>query len=146
MSGIGCRRADRTLDRTMAAVGLQRCGRRGENNHRQVGIDPGRQPIGVPHPVEPVQPAAALEREVQHHQVRPPHLDPADPLPRARRSRHPKAVRGEVLDQEPARRLVLHHENQPLLVHTRKKDSERGSRPGRRALSRRESRLEGRDT
>jgi hypothetical protein len=36
----------------------------------------------VPHPVEQVQPAAALQRDVEHHEARPPHLDrPAPPPP-----------------------------------------------------------------
>jgi hypothetical protein len=45
-----------------------------QHDHRQVRVDPRRQPARVAHAVEEVKAgAAALEREVQHDQVRPPH-------------------------------------------------------------------------
>ena len=89
-----------------------------QDDHRKVRVDPGGQPVGVADAVEQLQPTAALEREVEHHEARLPHLDGPHPLPRTRRSRHAEPVRGEVLEQEGARRLVvLHNQDQPLLVH-----------------------------
>ena len=53
----------------------------------------------MPHPVEQVEPAPALQRDVEHHEARPPHLDRPHPLPRTRRPRHPEPVGGEVVEQ-----------------------------------------------
>jgi hypothetical protein len=48
------------------------------------------------------------------------HLDPADPLARARGPGHAEPVRREVLEQERPRGLVvLRNQDQPLLVHAR---------------------------
>ena len=64
-----------------------------QHDHRQVGVDPRRQPVRVPDPVEHVQPAAALQRDVEHHEARPPHLDRPDRLPRTRGPGHPEPIR-----------------------------------------------------
>ena len=73
----------------------------------------------MPHAVQEIEPAAALERQIEQHQARPPHLDRAQALPRARRADGAKAVGDEVLDQERAGGLVvLHNQDQLLLVHS----------------------------
>ena len=85
----------------------------GQDDHRQIRIDPRREPIGGTHPVEQVEPAAGLEREVQQHQARPPYLDGAKPLPRTRRAGHTEAVSPEVPEEKYARgRVVLDDQDQ----------------------------------
>jgi hypothetical protein len=67
-----------------------------QHDHREIGVDPPHQPVGVTHAIEQVKPAATLERKVQDHEARTPDLDPADPLPRTRRPRDPEASCGKV--------------------------------------------------
>jgi hypothetical protein len=102
-----------------------------QHDRGQVGVDARGEPVGRLHPVEEGQPAAVLEPEVQHDQGRLANLDRPQRLTGAGGARDPESVRRQVLGQEPMRRLVvLHHQNQALLVHTRKKDRGAEPRPG----------------
>jgi hypothetical protein len=105
-------------------------GAAGEDDHGRVGVDPRREPIGCPHAAEERQAAAVVEREVEHHERGLAHLDRAQRLPGAAGPGDPEAVRGQVVEQERARGLVvLDHQDQGLLVHTRRKHCAGESRP-----------------
>jgi hypothetical protein len=105
------------------AIGVSRSS--AQHDHRQVGIDPGREPV------EQRQAAAVVEDQVQHHERGLAHLDRPQALPRPARPGDGEAVRGQVVEQEGARQLiVLHDQDQALLVHTREKECGGESRPG----------------
>ena len=103
----------------------------GEHDHREIRVDPRRQAVGCAQPVEQVESAAVLEGEIEHHEVRLTYLDRSQALPRTARPRDPKAVGRQIVEQELASGLVvLHNQDQALVIHIPRKDRERESRPG----------------
>ena len=87
-------------------------------------------PSADPHPVEHVEAAAALQPQIEHNKRGLAHLDRPQRLACPARPGDPKTIRGQVVEQKRTGRLVvLHHQNQALLFHTRKKDREAESRP-----------------
>ena len=78
-----------------------------QDDHRQVGVDTRREPVGGPDPVEQTEPVAVLEQEVEHYQRGLAHLDRPQALPRPARAGDPKAVGGQVVEQEGTRGVVV---------------------------------------
>jgi hypothetical protein len=98
------------------AVGLP-CPAR-QHDHRQIGVDPRRQPVGMAHPVEQIETVARLECEVQQNQTRPPHLDGAQALAGTGCGCGAEAIRSEVLSQKISSGVVvLYDKDQPLVIH-----------------------------
>jgi hypothetical protein len=94
----------------------------GKRDHRQLRVDTRGEPVGGPHPIEKLEPAAVLEPQVEHYEARLTHLDGAHALLRAARAGDPEAVRRKVVEQERARGVViLNHQDQPLVIHTRRR-------------------------
>jgi hypothetical protein len=83
----------------------------GEDDHGKIRVETGRQAVRGAH-----SGLADLDRPQR--------------LARHARSGHPKPLRGQVVEQERSGRLVvLHHQDQALLVHTRKRTARKNLAP-----------------
>ena len=101
------------------AIGL--AGAPGQDDHRQLRVDPGGEPVGCAHAVEQLEAVAVLERQVQQERgsgARASIARSASSAPAARE--HAKAVRREVVHEEAAGGLVVFHEQYRAgVVHAR---------------------------
>ncbi len=78
------------------------------------------QPVGRTHAVEQHQAAGALERQIEHHECRLAHLDRPQSLGHTARAGHAEPVRGQVVEQEGTREVVVLDDEQRAQVgHTR---------------------------
>jgi len=84
--------------------------------------------------------AGALEYMETHHQRRLAHLDRSQALPHAARAGHAKAVRGQVVEQKGASRLVvLNDEKRAQIGHSLRRAARKNLAPGRRTRIRERS-------
>ena len=78
-----------------------------QHDHGQLRIDARGESVGRAHPVEHLEAAPVLQPEVKHHERRLAHLDRPQALPHAAGADRREPVRGQVLQQEGARDLVV---------------------------------------
>jgi len=84
----------------------------GDDDHRNVGVDPRGHAVGGPDAVEQVQAVALLQPQVQQDERRMAHLDLAHALSRAGGAGHREAVGGQVLGEEVASGVVVFDDQQ----------------------------------